>query len=273
MDDSIGFIGAGNMAASLIGGLVEDGCDPGRIWVSDIDPARLSQLARLGVQTCADNAELVARAAVVVLAVKPQAMKAVCEAVAGAVQRERPLVLSVAAGLRSSDLDRWLGGGLAIVRAMPNTPALVQTGATALFANHRVSVEQRQLAESVMRAVGLTLWLDDEAQMDTVTALSGSGPAYFFLVMEALEHAGEALGLKPETARLLTLQTALGAAKLAMESGEDVALLRQKVTSPGGTTERALAVLQQAGLEQIFAEALRAGAERSAELAQRLGAD
>ncbi len=271
--ETIGFIGAGNMAASLIGGLIQDGCNPARILVSDVDSRRLAALREHGVEGVDDNNEVVARADIVVLAVKPQVMKGVCQALAPVAQQARPLILSVAAGLRLADLDRWLGGGLAVVRAMPNTPALVQTSATALYANHRVDEVQRQLAESVMRAVGLTLWLDDEAQMDAVTALSGSGPAYFFLLMEVLQDAGEQLGLAPETARLLTLQTALGAAKLALESNEDAAELRRRVTSPGGTTERALAVLQQAGLDEVFARALRAGAERAEELAQQLGAD
>jgi pyrroline-5-carboxylate reductase len=173
--------------------------------------------------------------------------------------------------VREPDLQRWLGGGLAIVRAMPNTPALVQSGATALCANSHVTAEQRNRAESILRAVGMTLWLKDEAQMDAVTALSGSGPAYFFLIMEALEAAGVHLGLDAADARLLTLQTAFGAAKMALESQEDAAVLRARVTSKGGTTEQALQVLEAGGLPKLLDKAVAAACERSRELAALLG--
>ncbi|MBI5462018.1 MAG: pyrroline-5-carboxylate reductase [Gammaproteobacteria bacterium] len=269
---SISFIGGGNMAHSLIGGLIADGWPTDRIHVTDTNPEPLTHLAeRFGVATGSDNGAAAGQADVIVLAVKPQAMRTVAGDIAAAVQARRPLVISIAAGIRSADLDRWLGDNNAIVRCMPNTPALVQSGATALFANARVGDTQRDLAENILRAVGLTLWLDDEQLMDAVTALSGSGPAYFFLIMEALQAAGVQLGLPEQTARLLTLQTAFGAAKMTLESDEDAATLRQRVTSPGGTTERALQVLDDGGLRELIARALAAARDRSRELADQLG--
>ena len=271
-DISICFIGGGNMAASLIGGLVADNFNPAHITVADPNPEALQALAaRYGIQTQADNAGAIAGADVVVLAVKPQVLKTVAESLATAMQATQPLVVSVAAGIRSDDLARWLGGNVAVVRAMPNTPALIQTGATGLFANTAVKNGQRNLAESILRAVGLTLWVDDEAQMDTVTALSGSGPAYFFRIMEAMETAAAELGLSAETAHLLTLQTALGAAKMALESSDSVAKLRERVTSPGGTTEQGLRVLAENDIDGLMAKVLQAAKVRSQELAEMLG--
>ncbi|MEJ2381645.1 MAG: pyrroline-5-carboxylate reductase [Gammaproteobacteria bacterium] len=269
---TIAFIGGGNMAASLIGGLIADGWDAGRIHVAEPDPERRQLLHdRYGVRSGADNRAAVGGADVVVLAVKPQVLRDVAGEIADAVTEKRPLVISIAAGVRESDVGGWLGGGAAIVRTMPNTPALVQSGATALYANPRVTDEQRDLAESVMRAVGLTQWVPDEASLDTVTALSGSGPAYFFLVMEALEQAAVELGMEPAQARLLTLQTAFGAAKMALESTDGPAELRRRVTSPGGTTERALQVLEQGGLRALLHDAVEAAQTRSVELADKLG--
>jgi pyrroline-5-carboxylate reductase len=271
-DATIGFIGGGNMARSLIGGLIADGKAADGIWVSDPDEGQRAQLQeRFGIQVTASNEALVEACDVVVLAVKPQVLGGVCRSIADAVQRTNPLILSVAAGVRIEALERWLGGKAAIVRSMPNTPALVGSGATALVANAHTAESQRELAEAVLRAVGLALWLADEEQMDAVTALSGSGPAYFFLVMEALEQAGRKLGLPADTARLLTLETAFGAAKMALESDDDAAALRQRVTSPGGTTERAIGVLESRDLREAFAEALEAARDRSRELAQILG--
>lgn len=267
----IGFIGGGNMARSLVGGLIADGYAPDHIHVADPDAAHTKALhSDFGVRIAASNQSVVDHCAIVMFAVKPQIMQAVATALVVPRGTQR-LYISIAAGIRSADLDRWLGGGQAIVRTMPNTPALVQSGATALYANAQVSDTQRDTAESILRAVGLTLWLEDEALMDAVTALSGSGPAYFFLVMEALEAGGRQLGLPAETARLLTLQTAFGAAKMALESAEDSATLRQRVTSPGGTTERALDILRAGKLPELFAKALGAARDRAAELADQLG--
>ncbi len=268
---NIGFIGGGNMARSLIGGLIADGFAAEQIYVSDPDTQQLATLgARFRVHASTDNTPTVQAADVLVLAVKPQLLRTVATDLVSTVQARRPLIISIAAGVRESDLQRWLGGGLAIVRTMPNTPALVQSGATALYANTHVTADQRNRAESILRAVGMTLWLKDESQMDAVTALSGSGPAYFFLIMEALEAAGVRLGLDAADARLLTLQTAFGAAKMALESQEDAGVLRARVTSKGGTTEQALKVLEAGGLAQLLDQAMSAACERSRELAALL---
>jgi len=269
-DITLAFVGAGNMTRSLVGGLIADGWKPALIRVADPDPDQLELLAQhFPVITALNNLAAIEQADAVVLAVKPQVMKPVTSELAPAIALHRPLVISIAAGIRESTLRNWLGETTAIVRTMPNTPALVQSGATALYANPAVSEEQHNLAESILRAVGLTLWVEDETLMDAVTALSGSGPAYFFLFMEALQSAGCQLGLPEDTARLLTLQTAFGAAKMALESSEDAATLRRRVTSPGGTTEQAIEVFAQHNLPDIVLKALRAAAGRSRELATR----
>ncbi len=270
----LAFIGAGNMARSLIGGLVADGWDPSTIAVSDPDTEQLTAIgSRFQVNTDTNNERVATNAEVVVLAVKPQAIRDVALGLANTVQERQPLLISIAAGIRATDMQRWLGGDCALVRCMPNTPALVQSGATALWGNETVSDEQRNLAETILRAVGLALWVDNEDLMDAVTALSGSGPAYFLLVMEALQEAGQMLGLPEETAKLLSLQTAFGASKMALESSEHTAVLRQRVTSPGGTTERALEVLENGGLRTLFKDALNAACNRSRQLADQFGAD
>jgi pyrroline-5-carboxylate reductase len=273
-ESTIAFVGGGNMARSLIGGLIAGGCNASNIRVSDPSEAQLKSLQRqFDVTTSFSNEEVVTGADAVVMAVKPQVMRQAAAQVAAVIARERALVVSIAAGIRCRALSRWLGDNTALVRAMPNTPALVQSGATALFANALTSSDQKELAESIMRAVGLTVWLETEDHMDVVTALSGSGPAYFFLVMEAMEEAGKKLGLKDDIARLLTLQTALGAARLALESQETTSALRERVTSPGGTTEQGIDVLKKAGLEPLFERAVRAAHTRSEELARALGDD
>lgn len=265
---TITFIGAGNMARSLIVGLLQDKANV-VLRVADPDLQQLDAIRKHwpDVLATTDNREAMQGADVVVLAVKPQIMRAVTETLAEAGQRSRPLFISIAAGIREAALNRWLGGNQAIVRCMPNTPALVQAGATGLYANPQVSDQQRSMAESILRAVGITLWFDDEIKLDAVTAISGSGPAYFFLVMEAMQAAAEQLGIRAEDAHLLIMQTALGAAKLALESGDMPAELRQKVTSKGGTTEAALNVLTGGGLHALFAQALQAAENRSRELA------
>lgn len=265
---SITFIGAGNMARSLIVGLLQDNANVA-LRVADPDQRQLDAIRKHwpDVLATTDNLEAMQGADVVVLAVKPQIMREVATSLADAAQRNRPLFVSIAAGIREEALSRWLGGKLPIVRCMPNTPALVQAGATGLYANPHTSEAQRSLAESILRAVGITLWFADEAKLDAVTAISGSGPAYFFLVMEAMQAAAEKLGIRPEDAHLLIMQTALGAAKLALESGELPGDLRQKVTSKGGTTEAALKVLTEGGLHDLFAQALQAAESRSKELA------
>ncbi len=266
---TIAFIGGGNMARSLIGGLVAGGWSEDKLLVSDPDPAQRELLVKqyAGVRAFSDNTQAAHRASVVLMAVKPQVLKSVAQALAATVQARRPLIVSIAAGIRAADLERWLGGELAMVRCMPNTPALVQSAATGLYANPHVTREQRTTAETILRAVGETLWVEDEALLDAVTALSGSGPAYFLLVMEAMEQAGQKLGLPPGTARRLTLQTALGTAKLAMAGEDDPGTLRARVTSKGGTTERAIAELERGDLRGLFDGALTAAAQRARELA------
>jgi len=271
---TLAFIGGGNMAGSLIGGLVADGYDPQSILASDPEHDKLAALsARFGIRSAKDNEAAAVAADVLILAVKPQAMKQVCLDLRDCVQLAQPLIMSIAAGVREGFLQDWLGGGLPLVRAMPNTPAMIQAGATVLHAGPGVSDLQRNLAETVMRAVGLTRWVEAEASMDAVTALSGSGPAYFFLVMEAMEQAGIDLGLEPDTARLLTMQTAVGAARMAMESRDPPAMLRDRVTSPGGTTERALEIFDKGGLTDLFHKALEGAMDRSIELSRLLGDD
>ncbi len=269
---TIGFIGGGNMASSLIGGLIADGLAPEQITVSEPNSERRAQLrAHFAVNTVADNRSVVEQSQVVVLAVKPQVFKQVCSEIQEVAQSQRPLFVSIAAGLRIGDIDRWMGSGNAIVRTMPNTPSLIQTGATGMYANQLVTKAQKERAESILRAVGLTLWVEEEGALDAVTALSGSGPAYFFLIIELLEQAGESLGLKGEASRLLALQTAFGAAKMALESNESCATLRQRVTSPGGTTEKALEILRDGDIEQLLHKALSGARERAQQLGDQLG--
>ncbi len=270
---TIGFIGGGNMASSLIGGLLADNYPADRIWVAETrDDARNQLAERFAIRTSADAAEVAGQCDVVVLAVKPQSLAEVCHSIRDQAQARKPLLLSVAAGVTLTDIERWLGGEMMLVRTMPNTPALLQAGATALCANARVSAEQREQAEAIMRAVGIALWVDDEAQMDAVTAISGSGPAYFFLLMELLESAGQKLGLDADTSRLLVLQTAFGAARMALESDADPATLRARVTSPGGTTERAINTFLDGDLAGLVERAVSGARERAEELARELGA-
>lgn len=268
----VGFIGAGNMARGLAGGLIKNGWGQNQVILADPEPSqREATESVLGVKTFASNIDVAARADILVLAVKPQILGDVAKSLASMVQKNKPLVISIAAGVRIEDIDRWLGDGLAIVRVMPNTAALIGSGASGLYANDRVNTDMRDQAESILRAVGITVWLADEYLMDVVTALSGSGPAYFFLVMEALEQAAIELGLDPKQARLLTLETAFGAAKMALESHEEPSQLRHRVTSPGGTTEQAVKVLEQGAIRQTFKKAVRAAVIRAREIADMFG--
>jgi len=269
---TLAFIGAGNMASALIGGLVAKGFDAKQIWASDPFAESLKKLAdATGINAADNNHCAIATADVIVLAIKPQVVKAVAAQLATALVDKTPLIISIAAGINMQSLQTWLGKHLPIVRCMPNTPALVQLGATGLFANQQVTTAQKKLTNDIMDAVGISLWLENEAQIDAVTALSGSGPAYFFLFIEALQAAGLSLGLDAHTANQLTLQTALGAAKMAVSSDVDAAELRRRVTSPGGTTERAIGIFEQGDLRALVSKALAAAAARSVELAQELG--
>lgn len=268
---NITFIGGGNMSGSMVGGIIARGWDPRAIRVSDPDAGCRERLGALGVHTTADNHEAAASADIVVLAVKPQQLRSACRDIAAAVAERGSLVISIAAGIGTASLQAWLGADAAIVRCMPNTPALLQASATALYATPAVSAEQRAAAHEILSSIGFVAWVEDEDAMHAVTAVSGSGPAYFFLVMEAMQLAAENLGLDPALARQLTAQTALGAARMALETDVDVVELRRRVTSPGGTTERALRVLEERGLRRVFESALEAASNRSRELADELG--
>ena len=274
MNQTISFIGAGNMARSLIAGLLADGYPASQIRAADPSAEQREALSeQFGISVSADNREAVSGADLWLLAVKPQQLRVVSTELAPVAAAADPLLVSIAAGVTEPAIRSWLGYPAALVRCMPNTPALLQCGATALYANPQVSAEQRQAAERVLAAAGLTLWVDDETLLDAVTAVSGSGPAYFFLLMEAMEQAGEKLGLSAEQARQLTLQTALGAARMALEAGEPPAELRRRVTSPGGTTERAVTIFQAGGFAALCEQALNGAAERCRELSAELGGE
>ncbi len=270
-NNKIAFIGGGNMARSLISGLIKSGINAQQLHVSEPDePHRALLHADFGVTTGNSNQQAVTNADIIIFAVKPQVLKDVISELEIATTTDK-LFISIAAGIPEPKIRQWLGFDAAIVRCMPNTPALVESGATALFANNNVNNEQHATAESIMRAVGLTVWLDNEVDMDAVTALSGSGPAYFFYVMQAMEQSAIKMGLKPETARILCLQTALGAAKLAIEVKQDPAELRQKVTSPGGTTEAAIKEFDKGAMMELFSRGLFAAQQRAKTLADELG--
>ncbi len=271
----IAFIGCGNMGASLIGGLVASGYPANLITAADPDAEKRAVMVnRHGIAAYGDNITAIRGASAIVLAVKPQVLKETLTPMSAALRTGGSVIMSVAAGVRTETIANWIGGNqAAVVRAMPNTPALYRAGATGLFANNQTSAQQRQLTDTIMQAVGVTLWLDDEALIDAVTGISGSGPAYFFLFMEALEQAGRELGLPHEQARQLALQTAYGAACMARESDADPGTLRERVTSPGGTTEQAIKQLRDGGLENLIRQAATAARDRSRELSDALGAD
>ena len=268
---TISFIGAGNMASAIIGGMLDNGYQAGNIWVSAPDDSHLQALRdRFGVSVTTDNRHCAQQADMVVLAVKPQVMAEVCRDIAPVVQNTRPLMVSIAAGLTSDTLDGWLGGGLPLVRVMPNTPSLVGKGAAGLFANAAVTGEQKTMVQSVFESIGSALWVDDEEQLHGVTALSGSGPAYFFLMLEALEAAATEAGIAPETARELAIQTMAGAAEMAARSEHDPAQLKRNVMSPGGTTERAINTFEDGGMRDLVQKAYNAAFERSQEMSKEL---
>jgi pyrroline-5-carboxylate reductase len=270
----ISFIGGGNMATALLAGLVDKLAAGPDIHVVDPNPDALQRLnGQYGVSVSADINERIAASEVVVLAVKPQQMREVAEALRPQLARARPLVLSIAAGIRSADLSRWLGGYGAIVRTMPNTPALIGQGITGMVATSGVSDEQKMVADQIMRAVGQTVWLDDESLLDPVTAVSGSGPAYVFFFLEAMQQAAQELGLTAEQGKQLALATFTGAAQLAAQSDEAVEVLRQRVTSKGGTTYAAITSMEQSGVKQAIVTAIKAASARGRELGDELGKD
>jgi len=267
----IGFIGAGNMAYALIKGLINNGYGAENIKVSDLDESLLnSRNSELGIDTFTNNSDLISVCDVIVLAVKPQVMSSVCKGLQGAVKSSH-LFISIAAGIRANDICRWLGADLALVRTMPNTPALVQQGATGLFANDLVSEEHKQIVTSILSAIGDCFWVGEEKLIDAITAISGSGPAYFFLMMQSMTQAGMALGLDEKTASALSVKTALGASVMAANSDDDPKQLRANVTSPNGTTQAAVESFQDQNFEGIVANATRAAYDRAHELSIQLG--
>ncbi len=268
---TIAFIGGGNMARSLIGGLLARGWKAGQIVVADPLPAQLDSLrTQWSVRVTDDNGVAARDADIIVLAVKPQMMRKAADAIRTAIGDKRPLLISVAAGIRASDIQRWLPG-VPIVRAMPNRPALQGCGMSGLYASDDVSAERRAQAEQILSAVGATLWLEREQHMDVVTAVSGSGPAYFFLLIEMLEHAGVAQGLSPEVSRRLAIETAYGSGTMAREASDPPSVLREQVTSKGGTTAAALQVLEERRVREAFDAAIAAATRRAAELADEFG--
>lgn len=270
--NTIAIIGAGSMGASLLIGLIANQFPAQQLWITDPNLEKLQLLKQqFAVNTSTNNEEAIQAADAVILAVKPHDIAAVTKKIAPLMQNKKPLLISVVTGVREEKLQQWLGGNIAIVRCMPNTPALIRAGATALYANSLVNAKQHELAESILRAVSVNVWLQNEDDLDAVTALSGSGPAYFFLIIEALQAIGEKLGLSAETARLLTLQTAFGAARMALESEKSVTELRQQVTSPGGTTEAAIKILETEKIRDTLESAIIAAYDRSKALAKIFG--
>ncbi len=272
MDINAAFIGGGNMGGALVRGLIARGLSAQQISVGEAHQARRIELAdQLGVHVTADNREAVQDADVVVIAVKPQDMAGTVQRLAAGLVQRKPLVISIAAGIRITDIESWCGPGIAVVRAMPNRPALNGVGATGLFAPGSVSEAHRELAAQVMSAVGTTVWVSDESLIDVVTALSGSGPAYFFLVAELMTDAAVNLGLDRTSALELTIQTLYGSGRMARNSDGDLARLRAEVTSKGGTTEAAVRSFDAANLRGIVAAALAAATERGREMARAFG--
>ncbi len=266
----IAFIGGGNMAAALMGGLIPAVAAASDVHVVDVSQLSLTRLeAEYGVSTALQIDQVVAAANVIVLAVKPQQMRDVIQSLQPFLTKQ--LLISIAAGIRASDMSRWLGDYPHIVRSMPNTPAMVGKGITGLYALPGVTADQKQIAETILSAVGMTSWFEDEAKIDAVTAISGSGPAYVFYFIEALQQAALELGFSPEQASQFAIATFEGAASLALHADEPVATLREKVTSKGGTTFAALSSMQEAGIQTAIVRAAKAAAQRATELGDEFG--
>ena len=273
-EKKIGFIGGGNMAQSLIGGLITSGISPENISVAEPLPSLRAKLkSKFDVKVSAKNSDIAGAVTLLVLAVKPQIMQEVISSIKNTVALKPILVISVAAGINIQSIETWFGGRPAVVRVMPNTPALIGAGISGLFANSQVTLDDRENAEQVMRAVGNIVWLQSEGQLNLVTAVSGSGPAYFFYLMEAIERVAVSEGLDPTTARTLTVETAIGAGRLALASSDSLAVLREQVTSPGGTTEAAINSLDESRVSQSVGKAVNAAKKRSEELSQLLGTE
>jgi len=271
--NKVGLIGGGNMARAIGGGLLRGGMHATDLMIAEPMPDQCDRLRKelYGAMVTDDN-QLVARSAEILLfAVKPQILKKVCEGVADEVQKKRPLIMSIAAGPKIDDIDSWLGGGLSVVRVMPNQPALIDQGISALFANERTSDELKDRAEKIMTAVGHAVWLDSESKMDAVTAVSGTGPSYFYLLIDVMIESAKKFGIDEETARTLAVETARGATALAAAETESMATLIERVRSPGGTTTAAFEYLEEKDARGIFSEAINAAEKRAAALAKEAG--
>jgi pyrroline-5-carboxylate reductase len=270
---SIAFIGTGNMAGAILEGLIATGYPVEKLWATRRQLDKLASFAERGVRTTTDNHLAIESSDIIVISVKPQMMRDTLTELAPTLQKRKPLLISVAAGISCDSLERWAGGELAVIRSMPNTPSLLKLGASGLFANPRVTDEQKAQATAVAEAVGIATWCDTEEGIDQVTAVSGSGPAYFFLMMEKMIEAAQKLGMSPEAARQLTIQTAKGAAEMAANTGIEPAQLRKNVTSPGGTTEQAINSFEQDQLGEVVLRAMTACKDRAAEMSEQLGKD
>ena len=275
INHKVGFIGGGNMARAIAGGLLRGGMHATDVYLSEPREGQRDLLRRelYGVQVSEDNESVARKAEVLVFAVKPQILKPVCLQLAAAVQARQPIIISIAAGPRVDDIDRWLGGGLSVVRVMPNQPALIDQGISALYANPRASAGARQLAETIMSAVGQVVWVDNEADIDAVTAVSGTGPAYFYLLIDIMIRSAVDFGLDETTARALAVETARGATSLAAAETESMSAMIERVRSPGGTTTAAFEYLEAAEVRGIFANAIKAARERATELADAANSD
>lgn len=271
---TIAFIGAGNMASALIVSLIATGYPADKLYVSNPSLEKLQILqGKFGVHVTQSNTEAAQSADVIVFAVKPQTMLLVCGELKDIIADKKPLLISVVTGVSTTKMEAWLGDEPAIVRAMPNTPAAVSAGATGLFSNAHTRDEQKDLAEMLFRSAGVAVWLDSEDQIDLVIAVSGSGPAYCFLFMEAMQKAAQSMGLSDDVARLLTSQTMLGAVRMVMETEQDIMQLRESVTSPHGTTEAAISIFESGNIRQLIADAMQAACDRSKEIAAEIDAN
>ena len=274
INTKVGLIGGGNMGRAIAGGLLRGGMHATNLMIAEPLPEQCDLLRKelYGIMVAEENETVAAAVDTLLFSVKPQILKPVCENLAEIVQQSRPLIMSIAAGPKIEDIDQWLGGGLSVVRVMPNQPALIDQGISALFANERTDESGRDMAEKIMTAVGQVVWLDSESKMDAVTAISGTGPSYFYLLIDCMIEAGVNSGIDPETARTLAVETARGATSLAAAESESMSSLIERVRSPGGTTTAAFELLDAADVRGIFAAAIAAAERRAAELAEEASA-
>ena len=274
INSKVGFIGGGNMGRAIAGGLLRGGMHATDLMIAEPLPAQCDVLRKelYGIMVTDDNAAVAAAVDTLLFSVKPQILKPVCRGLAAIVQQSRPLIMSIAAGPTIRDIDQWLGGGLSVVRVMPNQPALIDQGISALFANEQAAEAERIMAEKIMSAVGQVVWLDSESKMNAVTAVSGTGPSYFYLLIDCMIEAAIKFGIDPDIARTLAVETARGATALASAESESMASLIERVRSPGGTTTAAFEQLDSADVRGIFAAAIDAAERRAAELAREASA-